>query len=264
MRFRVKATAFPDQVHDISEIDLIRAFHRSSQHLGRLDWWDCQWGCWHSLHEPHLACTGCDASRSSVSFGVHGEWGCWSSVVYRVSSFVFHTHTICQKSRAEAEPCERVWCCWYFVQLTRRTAEHKCLQLDRYTCIYTDSFLWTHRLCWVFISGCMTSVWTLRFNMFLTGKLGFAAGVKIGTAQTNDLLGWVPCFINVYSQGFIEQHSSLFLLNLVFSCHSCFSLTSIPSKPQVKLAATIWLWSCSFVYFQEYFPPFASPNDGQV
>lgn len=62
---------------------------------------------------------------------------------------------------------------------------------------------------WVFISGCMTSVWTLRFNMFLTGKLGFAEGVKIGTAQTNDLLWWVPCFINVYSQGFIEQHSSL-------------------------------------------------------
>ena len=120
-----------------------------------------------------------------------------------------------KKAGQKQKPCERVWCCWYFVQLIRCTAEHKRLQLDRYMyiyiyiCICTDSFLWTHRLCWVVISGCMTSVWTLRFNMFLTGKLGFAEGVKIGTAQTNDLLWWVPCFINVYSQGFIEQHSSL-------------------------------------------------------
>ena len=102
-----------------------------------------------------------------------------------------------------------------------------CSLIDIYIYMYicTDSFLWTHRLCWVFISGCMTSVWTLRFNMFLTGKLGFAEGVKIGRAQTNDLLWWVPCFINVYCQGFIEQHSSLVFrtwcspANLVFLWH---------------------------------------------
>lgn len=238
MRFRVKAPAFPDQV----------------QHLGRLDWWDCQWGCWHSHHEPHLACTGSDASRSSVLFGVHGEWECWWSVVlvYRVSSFVFHTHTICQKSRSEAEalwenPMFVIFC--PIDQLYCRT------QVFAAIYVYAPIHSFEPIGCVGFSSQDAWPVFELCVST--CSWLGSLASQKVSRLERPKRLIYYGGF-HVLSMStakgslnntvlWFSQPGVLLPLLFFFDIHSF--------KASTEICCYNLIWSCSFVYFRQYFPP---------